>query len=168
MHKLTLQAPSGTVGKSGWKWGDVAVHVFQGPAALTLDGKGRVTVPSRHRDALLAAANGQLTLTKSPAGCLLMFPRPAWEQFRDKLLGLPMAADGWRRIFVGSAMDVEMDGASRVLVAPELRAAAGLVRDVMMIGMGSRLELWDRERYEKHEATVMASEMPAAIQDFVA
>lgn len=135
---------------------------------MTLDGKGRVTVPSRHRDALMAAADGQITLTKSPAGCLFLFPRPAWEQFRDKLLTLPMSADGWRRVFLGSAMDVEIDSGSRVLVAPELRAFAGLTRDVMMIGMGSRLELWDRERHEAQEAAVLASEMPAAIQDFVA
>lgn len=143
-------------------------HVFQGPAALTLDGKGRLTVSARHRDALMNLSDGQLTLTKSPAGCLLMFPRPAWEQFRDKLLQLPMAADGWRRVFLGNALDVDMDGASRVLVAPELREAAGLVRDVMLIGMGSRLELWDRARLAAHEAQVMGSEMPAAIQDFVA
>jgi MraZ protein len=113
-------------------------------------------------------SGGQLTLTKSPAGCLLMFPRPAWEQFRDKLLQLPMAADGWRRVFLGNALDVDMDSASRVLVAPELREAAGLVRDVMLIGMGSRLELWDRARLAAHEAQVMGSEMPAAIQEFVA
>ncbi|NML18484.1 division/cell wall cluster transcriptional repressor MraZ [Azohydromonas caseinilytica] len=146
----------------------MAGHVFQGPAALTLDGKGRLTVPARHRDALMDLSGGQLTLTKSPAGCLFMFPRPAWEQFRDKLLGLPMAADGWRRVFLGNALDVDMDSASRVLVAPELREAAGLVRDVMLIGMGSRLELWDRARLAAHEAQVMSSEMPAAIQDFVA
>ncbi len=146
----------------------MAEIVFQGPAALTLDGKGRLTVPVRHRDVLMETANGQLTLTKSPAGCLLMFPRPAWENFRDKLVTLPMSADGWRRIFLGNALDVEIDNGSRVLIAPELRAAAGLVRDVMMIGMGSRLELWDRDRLAAHESVVIASEMPTAIQDFVA
>ena len=82
----------------------MAEFVFQGTSALTLDGKGRVNVPARHRDALMASTNGQLTLTKHPVGCLLVFPRPAWEQFRDKLLGLPFAADGVRRVFLGNAM----------------------------------------------------------------
>ena len=141
--------------------------VFQGASALTLDGKGRVTVPARHRDVLMATAGGQLTLTKHTAGCLLVFPRPAWEQFRDKLVGLPFEADGIRRVFLGNAMDVEIDGASRILVSPELRAAAGLKREVMLLGMGSRLELWDAERYAAHEQQVMASEMPDAVKSFV-
>jgi MraZ protein len=145
----------------------VSGFVFQGASALTLDGKGRVTVPARHREVLSAMAGGQLTLTKHIVGCLLVFPRPAWEQFRDKLLGLPMSADGARRVFLGNAMDVEIDGASRVLVSPELRAAAGLKRDVMLLGMGSRFELWDAERYAAHEAEVMASELPQAVKDFV-
>jgi MraZ protein len=96
-----------------------------------------------------------------------VFPRPAWEQFRDRLLALPMSADGWRRIFLGSAVDVEIDGSARVLVPPELRAAAGLTKDVLLMGMGHRLELWDAQRYAEQEAKVMAEGMPAALQDVV-
>ena len=141
--------------------------VFQGSSALTLDGKGRITVPARHRDALAVLTNSQLTLTKHPVGCLLVFPRQAWLSFREKLLELPMQADGWRRLFLGSAVDVEVDGGSRLLVPPELREAAGLTRDVVLLGMGQRLELWDATRYAAHEASVMASAMPEAIQGFV-
>lgn len=145
----------------------VSTFVFQGASALALDGKGRITVPVRHRDVLVALAQGQLTLTKHPDGCLLVFPRPAWESFRERLMQLPMAAEGWRRIFLGNAMDVEIDGSSRVLVSPELRAAAGLTRDVMLLGMGARLELWDAARYAEHEARVMASGLPDALKDLV-
>ncbi len=145
----------------------VSGSLFQGTSALTLDGKGRITVPARHRDVLSTLSAGQLTLTKHTAGCLLVFPRGAWEQFRDKLMGLPMQADGWRRIFLGSAVDVDVDSAARVLVPPELRAWAGLDRDVLLMGMGQRLELWDAGRYAQHEAAVMGSEMPDAIKDFV-
>lgn len=141
--------------------------VFQGTSALTLDGKGRITVPARHRDALAALTNSELTLTKHPVGCLAVFPRQAWVSFRERLLGLPMQADGWRRLFLGSAVDVEVDAASRLLVPPELRAAAGLARDVLLMGMGQRLELWDAGRYAAHEGQVMASPMPDAIKDFV-
>ena len=63
-------------------------------------------------------------------------------------------------------MDVEIDASSRVLIAPELRTAAGLSRDVMLLGMGSHFELWDAARYAEHEAKVMASDMPDALKDF--
>ena len=56
--------------------------MFQGASSLSLDAKGRLSVPTRHRDALSAAAS-QLTITKHPHGCLMIFPRTAWEQFRD-------------------------------------------------------------------------------------
>ena len=140
---------------------------FQGQSALTLDAKGRVTVPARQRDLLVAESGPHLTLTKSPAGCLFVFPRPVWHNFRDKLAALPMSADGWKRIFLGSAMDVEIDGSSRVLIAPELREWAGLERDVVLIGMGSRFELWDKTRHEAHEATVLAAGMPDVLRDIV-
>lgn len=140
--------------------------IFQGASALSLDAKGRLAVPVRHRDALQALCAGQLTLTKHPEGCLMVFPRPAWETFRDKVAALPMSAAGWKRIFLGNAMDVEVDSAARVLVSPELRAAAGLTKEVMLLGMGSHFELWDAQRYTAHEAEVMAQPMPEVLQDF--
>ena len=141
--------------------------VFQGSSALTLDVKGRITVPARHREVLAAIAAGQLTVTKHPNRCLLVFPRPAWESFRDKLMALPMGAEGWRRIFLGSAMDVDIDAGSRVLIAPELRAWAGLEREVMLLGMGQRLELWDAARLSTHEDQVIDQGMPDALKDHV-
>jgi MraZ protein len=140
--------------------------VFQGAAALSLDAKGRMSVPARHRDLLQALCEGQLTITKHPDGCLMVFPRPAWEAFRDKVAALPMSASGWKRIFLGNAMDVEIDGSARVLVSPELRTAAGLSKEVMLLGMGSHFELWDAERYAAHEATVMAQPVPQVLSDF--
>jgi len=131
-----------------------------------MDGKGRFAMPTRHREALAALCAGQLTLTKDPSGCLLVFPRPAWETFRDKVMTLPMSAAGWKRVFLGNAMDVEIDAAGRVLVSPELRDAASIAKDVTLMGMGHHFELWDREAYKAHEARTMASEMPAALQDF--
>ncbi|MES2889966.1 MAG: division/cell wall cluster transcriptional repressor MraZ [Pseudomonadota bacterium] len=144
----------------------MATIVFQGASALTVDGKGRIAMPARHREVLAAMSVSQLTITKHPEGSLMIFPRPAWESFRDRVAALPMSASGWKRIFLGNAMDVEMDASSRVLISPELRAAAGLSRDVMMLGMGSHFELWDAARYAEHEAKVMQSDMPDALKDF--
>ena len=72
----------------------MASIVFQGPAALTLDGKGRIAMPARHRELLAAMGVNQLTVTKHPEGSLMIFPRPAWETFRDRVAALPMEASG--------------------------------------------------------------------------
>ncbi|AVO32864.1 division/cell wall cluster transcriptional repressor MraZ [Ottowia oryzae] len=140
--------------------------MFQGASSLSLDAKGRLSVPTRHRDVLLATASGQLTLTRHPHGCLMMFPRPEWEKFRQRIAQLPMSAQGWKRIFLGNAMDVEMDGTGRVLVSPELRAAAALTRETMLLGMGDHFELWDKARYEAQEAEALQGEMPEVFKDF--
>lgn len=140
--------------------------MFQGASSLSLDAKGRLSVPTRHRDVLLATASGQLTLTRHPHGCLMMFPRPEWEKFRQRIAQLPMSAQGWKRIFLGNAMDVEMDGTGRVLVSPELRAAAALTRETMLLGMGEHFELWDKARYEAQEAEALQGEMPEVFKDF--
>lgn len=123
-------------------------------------------MPARHRELLSAMGVNQLTITRHPVGALMVFPRPEWESFRDRLGSLPMEASGWKRIFLGNAMDVEIDASSRVLVAPELREAAGLVRDVKLIGMGNYLELWDKERHAEHEARTLQSEMPESLKNF--
>ena len=140
--------------------------MFQGASALNLDGKGRLSIPTRHRDALISQAQGQITFTKHPHGCLMLFPRPEWLLFRERIGQLPMQAQWWKRIFLGNAMDVEMDGTGRVLVSPELRKAVGLEREVILLGMGNHFELWDRATYEAHEAQAMQAPMPDVFQDF--
>ncbi len=140
---------------------------FQGTSALTLDTKGRMTVPARHRDALAGGADRTLIFTKSNVNCLFVFQNEAWTDFRRLLLGLPMQADGWRRLFLGSAVAVEIDSADRALVPSELRAWAGLEREVLLVGMGRRLELWDAGRHAAEEARTLATPMPEVVQNFV-
>lgn len=140
--------------------------VFQGASALTLDAKGRMSVPSRYREALLGQAQGRVTITKHPDGCLLLFPWPEWEAFRNKIAALPMDAHWWRRIFLGNASDVDMDSAGRVLVSPELRVAVNLEREVILLGMGSHFELWDAQTYAAKEQAAMAQGMPDALKNF--
>ena len=140
--------------------------MFQGTSHLNLDVKGRMSVPARHRDALQLQCEGRLTLTKHPHGCLLMFPRPVWEQHREKIANWPMEAKAWQRMFLGSAMDVEMDGAGRLLVTPELRAAAALSRDITLLGLGSHFEIWDAPTYQQKEAEAIARGMPESLSGF--
>ena len=140
--------------------------MFQGASSLSLDAKGRLSFPTRYRDALSTLAANQLTLTKHPHGCLMVFPRPEWDRFRDRIAALPMQAQWWKRIFLGNAMDVEMDASGRVLVSPELRAAAGISKDAVLLGMGAYFELWDAKVYAEQEAEAMKAEMPDVFKDF--
>ncbi|WP_417034239.1 division/cell wall cluster transcriptional repressor MraZ [Comamonas kerstersii] len=140
--------------------------MFQGASSLNLDGKGRLSIPTRHRDALISQAQGQVTITKHPHGCLMLFPRPEWLLFRERIGQLPMSAQWWKRIFLGNAMDVEMDGTGRVLISPELRKAVNLSREVILLGMGNYFELWDQATYEANEAEAMQAPMPDVFQDF--
>ena len=123
-------------------------------------------MPARHREVLAAMDVAQLTITKHPEGALMVFPRPAWERFLERVSALPMAAGGWKRIFLGNAMEVDIDASSRVLIPPELRGYAKLTRDVRLMGVGSHFELWDAQAYAEHEAKILASEMPEALRDF--
>ena len=141
-------------------------QVFQGASSLSLDAKGRLSVPTQHRDVLSATASGQLTITKHPDGCLMVFARPEWEKFRDRIGSLPMSAQWWKRIFLGNAMDVDMDSTGRVLISPVLRAAAGIQKDAVLLGMGAYFELWDASTYAAQEAEAMKGQMPDVFKDF--
>ena len=140
--------------------------MFQGASALNLDAKGRMTVPSKHRDALSLQCEGRITLTRHPHGCLLLFPRPVWENHREQIAAWPMSARAWQRVFLGNASDVEMDTAGRILIAPELRSAVGMTRDVMLLGMGSHFEIWDAEKLVQDEAQAVANGMPDVLSNF--
>jgi MraZ protein len=157
------------VQKSGYFYPILAFSIntmFQGASALTLDAKGRLSVPTRHREVLSATASGLLTITRHPDGCLMIFPRPEWEKFRERIAQVPMSAQWVKRIFLGNAMDVEMDGTGRLLVSPELRAAAGITKDAVMLGLGNYFELWDKTTHDAKEAQALAKEVPEAFKDF--
>ena len=140
--------------------------MFQGVSALNLDAMGRLSVPTRHRDALMQSAGGALTITKHPHGCLMIFPRPEWERFRERIAALPMQAQWWKRIFLGNAMDVDIDATGRVLIAPELRKAAAIDKQTVLLGMGGYFELWDEAAYAQQEAQAMQGDMPDVFKDF--
>jgi MraZ protein len=99
-----------------------------------------MSIPARHRDALALQCEGRLTLTKHPDGCLLMYPR--------------------------HACDVEMDSAGRILVAPELRDAVGLGREVVLSGMLTHFEIWDPAKRAENEQQTIDVGMPDALSDF--
>jgi len=123
-------------------------------------------MPTRHRDALLAQCEGRLTLMRHPDGCLLIYPRPVWESKREQLVRMSAGARELQRRLLGSASDVDLDSAGRILVSAELREDAGLVHDVKLMGMGTHFELWDMERFKAHEDAHQADLMNGPAAEF--
>jgi MraZ protein len=113
----------------------------------------------------MATVNGQMMVSKTHVRCLSLFPRPVWDQFEAKLNALAAKQSDLRRLYIGSATEAQIDGASRVLLPPELRAWAGLEREVIFMGMGNRFELWDKATYDAHEARVLEQDMGDQLAD---
>ncbi|GAA5089181.1 MAG: division/cell wall cluster transcriptional repressor MraZ [Alcaligenaceae bacterium] len=140
--------------------------MFQGSSALSLDAKGRMTIPTRHRAVLMAEESGRLTLTRHPDGCLILYPRSTWEQKREQIAALPMSARALQRLMLGSAQDVDIDSAGRILISPELRQVASLHKNVMLLGLGAHFELWDAEQLELRQAADLAQGLPESLDHF--
>jgi MraZ protein len=122
--------------------------VYFGETAINLDAKGRLAMPIRYRDAIQEQCNGRLVLTYSAfdSGALYLYPEQDWERVRDSVTGLSTFNPGHRslqRKLVGSASAVEPDGNGRIQLPQTLRQVAGLEKRVVLLGMGSRFEIWN-------------------------
>jgi MraZ protein len=145
--------------------------MFQGATALSLDAKGRLAVPARHREALVTASEGQLVLTAHPHRCLLLYPAPAWEPIRDKVLAAssfdPRAA-AIKRLLVGNARDESLDSAGRLLVSPELRLFAQLEKQVWLVGQGTHFEIWSDAGWRQQQEVFLGmgdQSLPPGLED---
>jgi len=118
---------------------------FHGAGVITLDAKGRLAIPTRHREALVAVRK-PLVLTAHPEGCALLYPEAEWEQVRTQVETFPSfypQASWWKRLLLGFEEHVVPDNSGRILISPALRMHAKLEREVMMVGQGRYFELWD-------------------------
>jgi len=145
--------------------------MFRGGTPVSLDNKGRLTVPARYRETLISLCAGHLIVTADPSKCLLIYPQPVWEPIEQKLNSLSSFNPQTRslqRLLVGNACDVEMDGAGRILVPPSLRAFAGLSKEVVLVGQGAKFELWDSEKWnlQMESALVFRDGIPEELEGF--
>jgi len=143
---------------------------FHGAAVITLDAKGRIAVPTRHREALLDGG-AALVLTAHPDGCVLIYPMSAWEPVRSRVEEFPSfnaQASWWKRLLLGFEEHVVPDSAGRVLLSPALRLHAKLERDAMMVGQGHYFELWDSGVWSAKLGQALAGPAapPPGMEDF--
>lgn len=143
---------------------------FHGAAMVTLDAKGRLAVPTRHRVALLGDSK-HVVLTAHPEGCVLVYPPAAWEPVRARVETFPSfhpQASWWKRLLLGFEEHVAPDGSGRLLVSGALRQHAQLARDAMLVGQGGYFELWDSALWNSKLSQALAgpASPPAGMEDF--
>src|SRR5262245_29010906 len=105
--------------------------MFRGAQAVTLDAKGRMAMPRRHRDRILDRSQGRVVVTVDRDRCLLIYPTPDWDEVERRLMQLPSLqpqARRLQRLMVGHATDLELDAHGRLLLPPQLRQFAALER----------------------------------------
>ena len=119
---------------------------FRGVQHVSMDAKGRMAMPARHRERLLDQCDGHIVVTiDTQATCLVVYPLPEWERFERAVQALPAMKPQVRRfqrLTLGYATDLELDGSGRCLLPPSLREYAQLEKKVVVVGQGNRLELW--------------------------
>ena len=124
----------------------------------SLDTKGRLIMPAKLR----ADMGERFIVTKGLDGCLFAFSQKEWENFETKLKALPLSdknARNFVRFFLSGATECEIDKQGRFLIPNNLRAAAGLEKEVVIIGVGTRLEIWDSKVWKNCDETISADEI---------
>lgn len=117
----------------------------------SLDAKGRLIMPAKLRESL----GEKFVLTKGLDGCLFAFSIDEWTNFEDKLKALPLSNRNSReftRFFLSGATECEIDKQGRFLIPGNLRDAANLAKDCSIIGVGTRIEIWDKEKWNQYNS----------------
>ena len=122
--------------------------MFMGEYNHTIDAKGRLIVPAKFREIL----GDNFIVTKGLDGCLFVYPNDEWIRFEEKLKSLPLTnknASQFTRFFLAGAAACEVDKQGRILLPQVLREFASLEKDVVLVGVASRIEIWSRERWDE-------------------
>ncbi len=127
--------------------------MFIGEYAHTLDEKKRISLPKQFRSGL----GKKMILTRGLDNCLFLYPKSGWEKVAGKLQALSFAqADtrGFNRFILSGAVEVEADGAGRILIPEHQKNFAELKKDVVFAGVSDRIELWDSARWNTYKARI--------------
>lgn len=125
---------------------------FSGKHYISLDQKGRIIVPAPFREILSSNHSSKLIFTNEVFDrCLCAYPIDEWNSLLEKVKEKPQTSDAvkyFMRRVIGSAVECEIDKQGRVLIASALRVDAGLNGEVVTIGLGNRIEIWDKSEFE--------------------
>lgn len=140
--------------------------MFRGRFEHTIDGKGRLSIPSKFRETLSERYDARLVLTAYD-GCLMAYPFAEWQKLEEKVAALPEFNKDTRfflRHFYSSATDCAIDKLGRLLVPPTLRSYAKLTADVVLVGAIKSIEIWSRGEWEKAASAVSSEDIVNSMQ----
>ena len=123
--------------------------MFMGEYQHTIDDKGRLIIPARLREGL----GDRFVITKGLDNCLFVYPLSGWQEMEQKLRSLPFTradARAFVRFFFSGATECELDRQGRVLLPGPLREYAALEKEVVIVGVSSRVEIWSRQLWEQY------------------
>ena len=123
--------------------------MFRGRYRHALDSKGRLSIPSKFREVLAEQFDERLIVTNFDQ-CLWGYPVPEWRELERKVGALPQFMEevkALQRVFISAAVECPIDKQGRILLPPELREYAQIDRDVVLVGMTKRIEIWSKERW---------------------
>lgn len=125
--------------------------MFQGKFIHNIDTKGRVSIPVKFREIITERHDNMLVLTNHIDKCIVAYPPDEWEMIIEKIKALPMKKEVrfFQRHFISAAMEGELDRQGRILIPPALRNYAELNKEVCIVGLGSKIEIWDRKKWDK-------------------
>ena len=132
--------------------------MLMGEYSHSLDTKGRLIMPAKLRQDI----GDKFILTKGLDGWLFAFSQTEWNNFEEKLKGLPLSdknARNFVRFFLSGATECEIDKQGRFLIPTNLRISANLEKDAIIIGVGTRIEIWNKETWEKCDEEISADEI---------
>jgi MraZ protein len=130
--------------------------MFRGRFYHTIDPKGRVSIPSKFRDALEEEYGEKRLVVVPNDHCLEVHPFKEWERIEDKVKALPQMdpdIQKFNRLYISRAQDVAVDGQGRIQVPSDFREPAGLRKDVVLVGGVGKFEIWNKERFEEYDRT---------------
>lgn len=143
--------------------------MYRGVNNINLDAKGRLAVPTRYRDHLQQHCNGEMVVTiDTEERCLLIYPRPEWEDVQRQVEALPSLNPLTRRIqrlLIGHAVDIELDGSGRILLPAPLRDYAHLEKETVLLGQGHKFELWSEPHWVERRDTWLGEQSSQEIPD---
>ena len=134
--------------------------MFFGEYRHTLDPKGRLSIPGKLREVLVNRYQEVLMVTKDFDQCLVAYPLEEWSRILEKAKGLPMThprVKSFNRHVIAPAMECPLDKQGRILIPPSLRTYAKLNKEVVLLGMDYKIEIWEYKRWKEKEEQINQS-----------
>jgi MraZ protein len=133
---------------------------FWGRYDYSVDAKGRLNIPAKFRKAMSPRANETFVVTRAHSGCLRAFPEDEWTKYSNEFFGRPENASNLKlmRVMANATSDSKLDAQGRISINTTQMQLAAIKSNIVLVGQGRFIEIWDTERYAAYEAAITQEE----------